>query len=61
MQTIKSTARIGLVAAMFMVTSNMLGSGVYMLPASLAGIGGISLIGWGVALIGVIALALVFA
>ncbi len=54
-------SQIGLIAAMFLVTSNMLGSGVYMLPASLAGIGGISLIGWGVALVGVIALALVFA
>lgn len=61
MQAVTNSARIGLFAAMFLVTSNMLGSGVYMLPASLAGIGGISLIGWGVALIGVIALALVFA
>lgn len=57
----KGVSQIGLMAAMFLVTSNMLGSGVYMLPASLAGIGGISLIGWGVALIGVIALALIFA
>lgn len=57
----KGISQIGLVAAMFLVTSNMLGSGVYMLPASLAGIGGISLIGWGVAMVGVIALALVFA
>lgn len=56
-----SISQIGLVAAIFLVTSNMLGSGVYMLPASLARIGGISIIGWGVALIGVIALALVFA
>ncbi len=56
-----SISQIGLVAAMFLVTSNMLGSGVYMLPASLAGIGGISLIGWVVAMIGVLALALVFA
>jgi arginine:agmatine antiporter len=55
------TSQIGLVAAVFLVTSNMLGSGVYMLPASLAGIGGISLIGWLVAMVGVIALALVFA
>lgn len=54
-------SQIGLIATMFLVTSNMLGSGVYMLPASLAGIGGISLIGWLVAMVGVIALALVFA
>jgi len=57
----KGISQIGLVAAMFLVTSNMLGSGVYMLPASLAGIGGVSLIGWGVAMVGVVALALVFA
>ena len=61
MQIAKDASRIGLFAATFLVTSNMLGSGVYMLPASLSGIGGISLIGWGVALVGVIALALVFA
>lgn len=61
MQVIKNTSRIGLFAAMFLVTSNMLGSGVYMLPASLASIGGVSLVGWLVALIGVIAIALVFA
>lgn len=54
-------SQIGLMAAIFLVTSNMLGSGVYMLPASLARIGGISLIGWAVAMVGVMALALVFA
>lgn len=61
MQIKSNVSKIGLVSAIFLVTSNMLGSGVYMLPASLASIGGISLIGWSVALIGVIALALVFA
>ncbi|MFN8770207.1 MAG: amino acid permease [Neisseriaceae bacterium] len=53
--------RIGLFAATLLIISNMLGSGVFMLPASLASVGGISLIGWLVAMVGVIALALVFA
>lgn len=53
--------RVGLFAATLLIISNMLGSGVFMLPASLASIGGISLFGWLIAMIGVIALALVFA
>ncbi len=61
MQSKLSGAQIGLLAAMFLVVGNMLGSGVFMLPAVLATIGGISLIGWGVAMFGVLALALVFA
>lgn len=53
--------QIGLTAVIFLVMSNMLGSGVFMLPATLAAIGGISLIAWLVAMIGVIALAITFA
>lgn len=41
--------------------SNMMGSGVFMLPTNLAGIGSISIWGWVFTIIGVIALALVFA
>ena len=41
--------------------SNMMGSGVFMLPTNLAGVGYISLWGWLFTIIGVIALALVFA
>ena len=52
--------KVGLFAAIFLIMSNMLGSGVFMLPATLASVGGISLIGWIIAMIGVIALALVF-
>lgn len=61
MQNKLSGARIGLLAAIFLVVGNMLGSGVFMLPASLAAVGGISVIGWIVAMLGVLALALVFA
>ena len=53
-------AKVGLFAAIFLIMNNMLGSGVFMLPATLASVGGISLIGWLIAMIGVIALALVF-
>ncbi len=53
--------QIGLVAATFLVASNMLGSGIYMLPAILANIGSISIIAWGITLIGGFVLALVFA
>lgn len=51
---------MGVVAATFMVAGNMMGSGVFMLPANLAVFGSISLIGWIVTSIGAIALALTF-
>lgn len=44
-----------------LVAGNMIGSGLFMLPASLAKFGSISLISWGVTTIGAICLALVFA
>ncbi len=53
--------KIGVVAATFMVAGNMMGSGVFMLPANLAAFGSISLIGWILTSIGAIALALTFA
>ena len=43
-----------------LVVGNMIGSGIFLLPASLAAFGGISLIGWLVASAGAILLALVF-
>lgn len=61
MQNKTSVAQVGLFAAMLLIINNMLGSGVFLLPATLAKIGGISLIGWLVAMVGVISLALVFA
>ena len=40
---------------------NMIGSGVFLLPASLAPYGGLSLLGWVVSTVGALLLALVFA
>jgi APA family basic amino acid/polyamine antiporter len=52
---------LGFWAAVSIVTGNMVGSGVFLLPASLAPYGGLSLVGWIVSAAGAIALALVFA
>ena len=43
-----------------LVIGNMIGSGIFLLPASLAAFGGISLIGWLVSSFGAILLAIVF-
>jgi APA family basic amino acid/polyamine antiporter len=57
------TARrdIGLWTAVALVMGNMIGSGVFLLPASLAPYGGISLLGWVVSAAGSVLLAIVFA
>ncbi|MBR2299632.1 MAG: arginine/agmatine antiporter [Alphaproteobacteria bacterium] len=52
--------KIGLIPATFMVAGNMMGSGVFMLPANLAGIGSIAIFGWLITTVGAVALALVF-
>ena len=44
-----------------LVVGNMIGSGVFLLPASLAVYGGISIVGWLVTTVGALLLALVFA
>ena len=54
-------SKMGLVPATLMVAGNMMGSGVFMLPANLSAIGSIALIGWLVTVVGAVALALVFA
>lgn len=53
--------KIGLIPATLMVAGNMMGSGVFMLPANLAGIGSIAIFGWLITVVGAICLALVFA
>jgi basic amino acid/polyamine antiporter, APA family len=56
------TARtIGFWTAVTLVVGNMIGSGVFLLPASLARFGGVSLLGWALSTAGAIMLALVFA
>jgi APA family basic amino acid/polyamine antiporter len=51
---------LGLPAAISIVIGNMIGTGVFLLPASLAVYGGLSLIGWIVSAAGSVLLALVF-
>ena len=46
---------------MALVMGNMIGSGIFLLPASLARFGGVSLIGWLISTAGALMLALVFA
>jgi basic amino acid/polyamine antiporter, APA family len=46
--------------AVALVMGNMIGSGVFLLPSSLAPFGGVSLIGWVVSAVGAVLLALVF-
>ncbi|MFZ5669327.1 MAG: amino acid permease [Pseudomonadota bacterium] len=53
--------RIGPVLATVLVAGNMVGSGVYLLPATLAAIGSSTLIGWALASAGALLLAGVFA
>jgi APA family basic amino acid/polyamine antiporter len=52
---------IGFWSAVALVMGNMIGSGVFLLPASLAPFGGISIVGWIVSAAGSVLLALVFA
>lgn len=59
--TTKTAHRMGLASLTIMTASNMMGSGVFMLPSSLANIGSISSLGWAVTFIGMLCLALVFA
>ena len=44
-----------------LVVGSIVGSGVFLLPASMAQYGGVSLLGWGITLAGAMALAVVFA
>ena len=53
--------RLGIWLATALVVGNMIGSGVFALPASLAPFGGASLLGWVVTTIGSMMLGLVFA
>ncbi len=53
--------KLGLWMATSLVVGNMIGSGVFLLPASLGAYGGISLIGWLVTAAGAMLLCLVFA
>lgn len=54
-------AGLGLWICTALVVGNMIGSGVFLLPSSLAPFGGISILGWLVSAGGAVCLALVFA
>jgi APA family basic amino acid/polyamine antiporter len=57
----RTPAKMGMWMAAALVVGNMIGSGVFLLPASLGSFGGISLLGWGFTCAGALLLALVFA
>ncbi len=52
---------LGLWATMALVIGNMIGSGIFLLPAALASFGGISIVGWLFTAAGALFLALLFA
>jgi arginine:agmatine antiporter len=53
--------KLGPALATVVVAGNMIGSGIYLLPATLAKVGSIALVGWVLAAAGALALALLFA
>ena len=55
-----AAAGLGLVACTALVVGNMIGSGIFLLPASLAAFGPISLVGWTVTSLGALVLAVIF-
>ncbi|ODN41845.1 amino acid permease [Piscirickettsia litoralis] len=58
--TAPTNQKIGIIAATAIVAGNMMGSGIALLPSSLASIGSITLISWFLAAIGALALAYVY-
>ena len=54
------SAKLGPVLATVLVAGNMIGSGIYLLPATLATVGGVSIFGWLVAALGAMLIAGVF-
>jgi arginine:agmatine antiporter len=59
--TISHSRKLGPVLATMFVTGNMVGSGLFLLPATLGAIGGISVFTWGLATIGALFIAAMFA
>src|SRR5215470_17877923 len=52
---------LGLGSSTALVVGNMIGSGIFLLPASLAAYGGISIVGWLFTAVGAMLLAMLFA
>ncbi|MGL5048739.1 MAG: cadaverine/lysine antiporter [Shewanella sp.] len=59
--SLDSSKKIGLLACTGVVAGNMMGSGIALLPASLAGVGSISIFSWAICLLGAMSLAFVYA
>lgn len=57
----KRRRNVGPLLATLLVASNMIGSGIFLLPATLGSIGGITLIGWLIATVGALLVAAVLA
>jgi len=57
----KTSHKLGVVALTALVTGNMIGSGIFLLPANLAQIGSISIVSWLITGVGALLLALIFA
>jgi arginine:agmatine antiporter len=53
--------KIGLFLATMLVANNMIGSGIFLLPATLASVGSITIVGWIIATIGAVLIAVVLA
>ncbi len=52
--------KLGPVLATIVVAGNMIGSGIFLLPATLAGVGSVTIVGWLAASLGAVALAVMF-
>jgi arginine:agmatine antiporter len=52
--------KLGPVLATVVVAGNMIGSGIFLLPATLAGVGSLTVLGWVIGTVGALALALLF-
>ncbi len=61
MQAAGSARGLGFGALLALVVGNMIGSGIYLLPASLAPLGWNQMLGWLVSIVGALALGLVYA
>jgi len=57
---IQARRSLGLWSATALVVGNMIGSGIFLLPATLAGVGSLTVLGWIIGTIGAVALALLF-
>ena len=56
----KETKKLGLVSLIALVAGNMIGSGIFLLPANLAQLGSLSLVSWICTTLGTMFIALVF-